>query len=393
MTEASQTELQTIQDSVRTTLQACIESVNDDQLLTLFSHINAFAVSWLAESPKKCVSTEMKCLFSAASALISQRLHSPASDLFLANLAAILESAQKENNDYCISGLAGLPAGRLHVTATGGERGCRTLYVTIATGLICSHFLPTIVQGNYSVTGCNCGSFAESDMMECMNYQLGSSKHDIERLVNDNFAYLHVQRYHPILKVFCSERGALGFRDMMKLAVVLADPFCCQHQYIGVWDKVLMSPMATAHKHRKCVTSSVIVASDHIDEFTDSAVININGVISSLDGLSIAKVTQDVNLQSIENTADAQQAVKDECEVIKSFFDADWSNPSPKLELVLQNTALALAASQDRNFSNNPSESIASCRTILVSKQEDIKKHCLSLINGWGSYHGLPRAV
>lgn len=371
-----------LQNAIRVELQNAIElgagDVKEaDTLVSLFAKINDFAWAWLNEKPLKEVSPEMTCLFSASSALITRYLH--VNPGFLAKLVAVLEISQTQNGNYGIKELESLPKKRLHITATGGERGCRTLYVTIATGMICSQYLATVVQGNYSVTGCNCGSFAESDMMEEFQYRLGSSKFDTALLIGEHFAYLHVQRYHPILKVFCSERGSLSFRDMMKVAVVLADPYSCPYQYIGVWDKGLMLPMAQVLNGRKCVTNGAVVSSEFFDEFTDAAAVTINGDVKYIDNMSSVSHPDCDALRSVRN-------VKEECSILEGFFSQDWSKPDDKLELVLQNAAFALAMSHEDSFLATPVESIRSWRKTLLDEAENNKMKCKQLILKWGSF-------
>jgi len=144
--------------------------------------------------------------------------------------------------------------------------------VTIGTGLICSRFMTTVVQGNYSVTGCECGAFAESDMMQSMGYPIGYSEVDLLSLSKSTASPPFMSSTtNPILNAFSSEHGSLGFRDMMKLTVALADPFRCSHQFIGVWNRKFMELMAKALFSRGCVRSGALVASETVDEFTMDA--------------------------------------------------------------------------------------------------------------------------
>lgn len=342
------------QELIRSCLQAAIEEGSERSLTALFVEINNYANEWLNAARLLQMPREMSDLFSAASALISRELnHSKDPSTLLAALVGAMEESQRRNRNYGVVGIERLPEKRLHVTATGGERGYRTLYVTIAVGLICSHYVPTIVQGNYSVTGCGCGAFAESDMMEYMGYPLGSSTLDLSSLEKYGFAYLHVQRYHPILKVFSSERGSLGFRDMMKLAVVLADPFQCEFQFIGVWDKKFMEPMAKALQTRGCVKTGALVSSDKLDEFTTEAyVISSEGaptVISAENINELIGYTQPLpGAEGCPLVSEPELA--DECSSLRSFFEEDIEHTTPKLKFVLHNAALALAVSSGNGF-------------------------------------------
>lgn len=160
----------------------------------------------------------------------------------------------------------------LHITATGAEKGVRTLYVTIASGLILSYFIPTVVQGNYSVTGCHCGAFAESDIMKYAGYKF-SIQNDADSLLRNGFAYLHAPLYHPILALYAHVRGDLSFPDVFKLTTALFDPSMSRYSFVGIWEQHFASCFCNAQLYMSEVEKGIVVSSKNIDEFTDAYVI------------------------------------------------------------------------------------------------------------------------
>jgi len=380
--------LEMAEETVRDALKLAVEKPENcvSSLVALFKAINDYAFTWLKEDRKFQFRREVSDLFSAASTLISHEVNSNADPTaILSRLVTELEQSQRNRGHYGINGLDSLPKSRLHVTATGGEQGCRTLYVTIAAGLICSKYIPTVVQGNYSVTGCGCGMFAESDMMEHLQYPIGSSEIDLRSLSESSFAYLHVQRYHPILKVFCSERGSLGFRDMMKLAVVLADPYCCDRQFVGVWDQRFMAPMARVLKARPGVTAGAVVASATLDEFTQKAYVfkspgNVTELIAEDDkgGWLVAESARATS----KNPFASENEKDDECRGLVGMFGQTVEESTPRLRLVLHNAALALATA----FAENSApkwQDVLGWRTKLTSEWSEVSSHAKQVIGRW----------
>jgi anthranilate phosphoribosyltransferase len=373
------------EEVIRNRLHTAVENCSEQSLQDLFEAVNEYAYSWLTARRLLQMSREVSDLFSAASALISSELsRSQDPTSLLTQLVEVLESAQTRNNNYGVQGLDDIPTERLHITATGGERSYRTLYVTIATGLICSHYIHTIVQGNYSVTGCGCGAFAESDMMEFWEYPIGSSVVDLFSLRRHRFAYLHVQRYHPILKVFCSERGSLGFRDMMKLVVALADPLRCRYQFIGVWDKKFMEPMAKVLGGRTGVVSGAVVASEQLDEFTTEACLfREGGGVKRLyaDGIDELLSFTEPNPGGNSCALVSETILTDECEKFTRMFDEAIEHASPRLKFVLHNAALALAVSHSNGLPDW--QEVSDWRKRITSEWSAISEHSKQLMEGW----------
>jgi anthranilate phosphoribosyltransferase len=239
----------------------------------------------------------------------------------------------------------------LCIAATGGESRIRTLYVTIPVGIICSLHLPTVVQGNRAVTGCGCGGWAESDMMEFFKYPLFLSREKGEEiLAKTKFFYAHAQSYHPILRRFSRERGIIGFRDIFKISTGLSDPFRCEYQYLCVWKNELAE-----------LSANVLSEMDHITK----AVIT-SGEMSGIDELPVTGGTfycatkHEVSREFIktdlvdgsEDMIGPERNLEDESNLIQKILDPSNSdkNITSKRDLITVNAALALSAAMDIDF-------------------------------------------
>lgn len=229
-------------------------------------------------------------------------------------MSANEHSNAKKENSLCIA-------------ATGGEKIIRTLYVTIPVGIICSLFIPTIVQGNRAVTGCGCGGFAESDMMECLEYPLYLTREQGEKqlLSSTNFYYAHAQTYHPILRRFARERGVIGFRDIFKIAACLSDPFRCEYQYLCVWKNELVEISAKIFSKQNHIKKAVVSSGEFIgyDEFP---VAGGNLVMAKNNEINEYELTTNIK----ENDLDLlgpENDMREESESIRKILDPDCMEP------------------------------------------------------------------
>lgn len=134
----------------------------------------------------------------------------------------------------------------LYIVASGGEYRYRTLFVTLAVGVLCSLFYPTVVHGNRSVTGCGCGKFAESDILECLTGKNSTPFPDLPekngidayvqtQLARHNFGFAYTQAAFPLFWRFAAARGEAGLRDALKLAGTITPPIGSKYAYVGLW--------------------------------------------------------------------------------------------------------------------------------------------------------------
>ena len=365
---------------IRELLKTAIEVEGDAAVPTLtdlFEALNDYACLWLDEKRKFPLRPEASALFSAISAVISRELNtSKDPSLILSRLVEVLEQSQAKRNNYHVQGLDRLPTPRLHITATGGERGTRTLYVTIAAGLICSYYVPTVVQGNYSVTGCECGNFAESDIMTFWEYPVGSSEYDFRSLQERRFAYLHVQRYQPISKVFCAERASVGFRDMMKLTTALADPYHCDRQFIGVWDRRFMEPMARVLRSRNGIKAGAIVASTTHDEFTNETYTFGPRKMRPIKLIAPGKTPND------DESVQSEDELEPEVTWLKQLLTSSTILKSPRQHLILHNAAFALAVAHTKASAPTATD-ISNWTNCIKREWRKIAHHNDETMTGW----------
>jgi anthranilate phosphoribosyltransferase len=286
------------------------------------------------------LSDQSDALFYVLSAILSR-------DLFNYETLKAATAGMMLSNDHSQK----IKKNSLCVAATGGENKIRTLYVTIPVGIICSLYLPTVVQGNRAVTGCGCGGFAESDMMEFFQYPLFLPREKGEDMLSaTNFFYAHAQAYHPILRRFARERGVIGFKDIYKIATGLSDPFRCEYQYLCVWDQKLAEISARVFSGLDHTTKAIVTSGDMfgVDELP------ITGgpfFVAEKQKVVRKEIRTGVKVEDISNLGE-EETISEEALSIEKILNPKNTDRKilDKRNLVKVNTALALSTAMDKSF-------------------------------------------
>jgi anthranilate phosphoribosyltransferase len=161
------------------------------------------------------------------------------------------------------------PLDVIDIVATGGERRYRTLYITPIISIIVSCHFPVILQGNKSITGCKCGTFAEADIIQKIGLPFSLEPKNAQVLLKKyNFVFLYAQKYHRILQKYGCPRSNLGFRDIFKVAACLADPAGAKRQFMGCYDLNLLQNIGSIMSELGLFHGIAISAHDGIDEIS-----------------------------------------------------------------------------------------------------------------------------
>lgn len=209
-----------------------------DTLLRAYKMFNSYAAS-CAFSNVPFDGEEMKRWDSAFAAITGLSISVIREKEFIEGLVDILRG------DNCPQ-----RSNTLYIVASGGEYKYRTLFVTLAVGVLCSLFYPTVVHGNRSVTGCGCGKFAESDILECLTGKNSNpfpnlpEKNGVDayvktQLTRHSFGFAYTQAAFPLFWRFSAARGETGLRDALKLAGTITPPIGSKYAYVGLWSSEL----------------------------------------------------------------------------------------------------------------------------------------------------------
>lgn len=230
------------------------------------------------------------------------------------------------------------------ITATGGEKKIRTLYVSFISSIIVSLFKPVFMQGNRAVTGCNCGSFAEADIVELFGYNQNINTQEMNKLKNhDNFLFLYALKYHPLLEKYHRIRGVLGFRDIFKVASTLANPTDSDYLFLCIYSREQLYQCKEILLKRQIKHGVIVNGSDGIDEASISGkTIMADIKRNSYDLLEFEPKEFGLTKYNIEEVSSCEN-IEDELIVIKEILSGVGNKA--KIDLCILNAGLALYAS------------------------------------------------
>lgn len=160
-------------------------------------------------------------------------------------------------------------------------------------------------HGNRAVTS-SCGS---ADVLEALGVQIAGDAAEASRqLKATGLCFLFAPYYHPGMKHVGAVRRALGVRSVFNMLGPMVNPARAKRQLIGVYDTLLMAPMAEALESLGS-TGMIVCGMDGLDEVSPTHPTYVISVDRSKE--SFTRVTPDtfgikcsVNLTPGETIAD-----------------------------------------------------------------------------------------
>lgn len=134
---------------------------------------------------------------------------------------------------------------RLDTCGTGGD-GFQSLNISTLAALTCAAAgIPVVKHGNRAVSS-HCGS---ADLLEALGIPIQNDALNAEKaLENSHFCFLFAPYFHPAFKRVMPLRKALKTRTIFNVLGPLLNPARPTHQLLGVYDPLLLYPMARALK-------------------------------------------------------------------------------------------------------------------------------------------------
>ena len=159
----------------------------------------------------------------------------------------------------------GAPAGAIDVCGTGGD-GKGTLNVSTAVALVLAGAgVPVVKHGNRSVSS----SSGSADVLSALGVQVQADKTVAEAcLKGANICFLYAPLYHKAMRHVAPVRQELGMRTLFNLLGPLCNPAVPAYQLMGVYDPLLLEPMAKVLMQLGSRAAWVVHGSDGMDELT-----------------------------------------------------------------------------------------------------------------------------
>jgi anthranilate phosphoribosyltransferase len=148
---------------------------------------------------------------------------------------------------------------------TGGD-GANTFNVSTTAALIAAGAgVPVAKHGNRAVSSA-CGS---ADVFEALGVRLVSGEAALRRCLEAaNIAFLFAPAQHPAMKHAIAPRRELGMRTVFNLLGPLTNPAGARRQVVGVYDEVLVEPLAEVLGQLGAVHVMVVHGAGGLDEIS-----------------------------------------------------------------------------------------------------------------------------
>jgi anthranilate phosphoribosyltransferase len=237
---------------------------------------------------------------------------------------------------------------------TGGD-GAHTFNISTAVGFVVAGCGIAVAKHGNRAASSRCGS---ADVLESAGIPIDASPEvAAASLVQNRFAFLFAQRYHPAMKEVGPVRRDLGVRTVFNLLGPLANPARATRQVIGVAAASHLDLMGEALATLGARAGAIVHAESGIDEVAGDAPTHVyhfdaNGMRRyAIDpsGLGISATTADI-------------AGGEPAENARALLAVLQGERSPRADVVALNAALALVVAER---ATTLAEGLASARESL----------------------------
>ena len=226
----------------------------------------------------------------------------------------------------------------LDTAGTGGD-GSHSINISTTTAfLIAGAGYPVAKHGNRAASS-KCGS---ADVLEALGVNLDLTPLQVQQCIEEvGIGFMFAPRFHPAMKHALGPRRELGQRTIFNLLGPLTNPANATHQLIGVYDPDLTELMASVLNALGSEGAMIVHGSKGLDELTTDG-------INKISQLKNGKVetyqfeAQELGLRAATLEDLRGGAPKDNAESLRAILDG--SDDSPRKDVVLLNTAAALAS-------------------------------------------------
>ncbi|MEI6156943.1 MAG: anthranilate phosphoribosyltransferase [Atribacterota bacterium] len=126
---------------------------------------------------------------------------------------------------------------------TGGDKKKTFNISTSAALLACALGLKIVKHGNRSVSSLS----GSADFLEALGIRIDLPPENMKKLFEETgFAFLYAPLYHPAMKAVQQVRRELGIRTIFNILGPLTNPALVSYKMIGVYDELLVLPLAQA---------------------------------------------------------------------------------------------------------------------------------------------------
>lgn len=172
--------------------------------------------------------------------------------------AAMRDAATKVEHDMEV----------LEIVGTGGDNAHSFNISTTSAFIIAAAGIKVAKHGNRAASSLS----GTADCLEALgaNIDLDPEK-CVELLKEVGFCFFFAQKYHTSMKYVGPIRKELGFRTVFNILGPLTNPSSPQMHLLGVYDRVLLEPVAEVLMKLGSKRGMVVFGTDKLDEISTSA--------------------------------------------------------------------------------------------------------------------------
>ena len=153
----------------------------------------------------------------------------------------------------------------LDIVGTGGD-GANTFNISTTSSFVISAGGTKVAKHGNRAASSKSGA---ADCLEALGINLDQPPEKAVRLLEDpGMCFMFAQRYHASMKYVGPIRKELGFRTVFNILGPLTNPASPSYQVLGVYDVLLVNPLAHVLSQLGVESVMVVYGMDGLDEFS-----------------------------------------------------------------------------------------------------------------------------
>ena len=156
----------------------------------------------------------------------------------------------------------------MEIVGTGGDNAHSFNISTTAAMVIAASGILVAKHGNRAASS----SSGTADCLEALGMNISLEPEKCRQLLDEaGFCFFFAQKYHTSMKYVGSIRKELGFRTVFNILGPLTNPSSPKFHLLGVYDRVLLEPVAEVLMKLGSKRGMVVYGTDKLDEISLSA--------------------------------------------------------------------------------------------------------------------------
>ena len=156
----------------------------------------------------------------------------------------------------------------LEIVGTGGDNAHSFNISTTSAFVIAASGIMVSKHGNRAASSLS----GTADCLEALGANISLEPEKCKQLLDESgFCFFFAQKYHTSMKYVGPIRKELGFRTVFNILGPLTNPACPQYHLLGVYDSVLLAPVAEVLMKLGSKPGMVVYGTDKLDEISLSA--------------------------------------------------------------------------------------------------------------------------